>query len=292
MSIFPGPDELLPGTKALEQMSKDFAALMPRDFAGSVNLMAHPAAGVAAFSALGFGIASHALGVWVGTAAGAAEVSRRLFMPVLDEVTADDFRDKRRTPAKRARAATEALIADARAITSDAAAAPAKSIDVLPDNAGSSAAMDEAQPRAEEVSPARPVAAPTPEVAKDVAQDFPADVVQVSVAKVLSGEVSASASSADPIAADLKADLMPEDFRQPKALDRPETPDDLKLISGIGPKLEKVLNGLGIWTYAQIAGWSSEEIAWVDDYLSFKGRIGRDGWLEQASGLAKGAMKH
>ena len=48
-----------------------------------------------------------------------------------------------------------------------------------------------------------------------------------------------------------------------------------------------MLNGLGIWTYAQIAGWSREEIAWVDDYLRFKGRIGRDGWLEQAVKLAK-----
>jgi NADH-quinone oxidoreductase subunit E len=71
-------------------------------------------------------------------------------------------------------------------------------------------------------------------------------------------------------------------FVQPKAIARPETPDDLKLISGIGPKLEQVLNGLGVWTFAQIADWSAQEIGWVDDYLSFKGRIGRDGWLEQA----------
>ncbi len=50
---------------------------------------------------------------------------------------------------------------------------------------------------------------------------------------------------------------MPEDFHQPKAMEKPASPDDLKAISGIGPKLETVLNGLGIWTYEQIAGWSA-----------------------------------
>ncbi|TIQ92882.1 MAG: NADH-ubiquinone dehydrogenase [Mesorhizobium sp.] len=81
--------------------------------------------------------------------------------------------------------------------------------------------------------------------------------------------------------------LMPEDFKQPKAMDRPANPDDLKALSGIGPKLEQVLNGLGIWTYGQIAAWTPEEVAWVDDYLSFKGRIGRDNWLGQAAALAE-----
>ncbi|TIP85309.1 MAG: NADH-ubiquinone dehydrogenase, partial [Mesorhizobium sp.] len=76
----------------------------------------------------------------------------------------------------------------------------------------------------------------------------------------------------------------------PKAMDRPANPDDLKALSGIGPKLEQVLNGLGIWTYGQIAAWTPEEVAWVDDYLSFKGRIGRDNWLGQAAVLA--AAKH
>ena len=88
------------------------------------------------------------------------------------------------------------------------------------------------------------------------------------------------------------AELMPEDFRQPKAIAKPKKPDDLKLISGIGPKLEQVLNGLGIWTYSQIASWGREEIAWVDDYLSFKGRIGRDDWIGQAAKLAAGGTKH
>ena len=78
---------------------------------------------------------------------------------------------------------------------------------------------------------------------------------------------------------------MPEDFHKPTRSTGRHA-DDLKAISGIGPKLEKVLNDLGIWTYAQIAAWSSAEVAWVDDYLSFSGRIGRDKWIEQAAALA------
>lgn len=93
-------------------------------------------------------------------------------------------------------------------------------------------------------------------------------------------------SVADVDAAAEPAGLMPEDFKQPKAMDRPANPADLKAISGIGPKLEKVLNGLGIWTFGQIAAWTPEEIAWVDDYLSFKGRIDRDDWTRQAAALA------
>jgi len=59
--------------------------------------------------------------------------------------------------------------------------------------------------------------------------------------------------------------------------------DDLKRISGVGPALEKKLHGLGITTFAQIAAWSPEDIADFDDKLSFKGRIERDNWLEQAA---------
>ena len=65
--------------------------------------------------------------------------------------------------------------------------------------------------------------------------------------------------------------------------------DDLKKISGVGPVLEGKLNDLGIYTYAQVAAFTAEDIAKVDDALSFKGRIERDGWLAQAAELAKSA---
>lgn len=76
---------------------------------------------------------------------------------------------------------------------------------------------------------------------------------------------------------------------RPTAIDKPASPDDLKAIAGIGPKLEKVLNGLGIWTYGQIAVLKQDEIAWLDDHLGFAGRIGRDDWIGQAKALLASA---
>ena len=62
--------------------------------------------------------------------------------------------------------------------------------------------------------------------------------------------------------------------------------DDLKLIAGIGPKLEQVLNAKGIRSFAEIAAWTDEEIARLDAELGFNGRIGRDDWAGQAKVLA------
>lgn len=62
--------------------------------------------------------------------------------------------------------------------------------------------------------------------------------------------------------------------------------DDLKKISGVGPKLEGLLHDNGVYHFDQIAAWTKTEIAYMDDQLSFKGRIERDGWIDQATTLA------
>ena len=62
--------------------------------------------------------------------------------------------------------------------------------------------------------------------------------------------------------------------------------DDLKKLSGVGPALEKKLIENGVTTFAQIAAWGDAEIAEFDEKLSFKGRIEREGWVEQAKALA------
>lgn len=64
--------------------------------------------------------------------------------------------------------------------------------------------------------------------------------------------------------------------------------DDLKQLSGVGPALEKKLHEAGITSFAQIAAWSAEDIAAMDEKLSFKGRIEREGWVGQAKELAQG----
>ncbi|MEM7644736.1 MAG: 50S ribosomal protein L21 [Pseudomonadota bacterium] len=63
-------------------------------------------------------------------------------------------------------------------------------------------------------------------------------------------------------------------------------PDDLKKIKGVGPKLEGTLHEIGVFHFDQIAAWGPEEIAYMDDRLSFKGRIERDDWIEKAKELA------
>ncbi len=65
--------------------------------------------------------------------------------------------------------------------------------------------------------------------------------------------------------------------------------DDLKLISGIGPKLEQKLNSIGIWHYEQVAGWTQPNIDWVNAAISFRGRIEREKWVLQAKQLVQDA---
>jgi NADH-quinone oxidoreductase subunit E len=83
----------------------------------------------------------------------------------------------------------------------------------------------------------------------------------------------------------------PKGAKKPKMLKAAKKAgaDDLKAIKGVGPGLEKLLNEMGVWHYDQIANWSADEIAWVDDnLLRFKGRVSRDKWPEQAKILANG----
>jgi predicted flap endonuclease-1-like 5' DNA nuclease len=66
-------------------------------------------------------------------------------------------------------------------------------------------------------------------------------------------------------------------------------PDDLTLIKGVGPKLNSLLVSLGVTRFDQIAAWTAQDIGEVDGFLgSFKGRITRDSWVEQAGLLARG----
>jgi len=75
---------------------------------------------------------------------------------------------------------------------------------------------------------------------------------------------------------------------KPSAMARPRPggADDLKQIKGIGPKIERALNGLGIYHFDQIAAWSSANVEWVDKQLTLRGRITRERWIAQAAGFA------
>ena len=171
-----------------------------QEMASAVNLLAHPMAGFAAASAIGFGMASHAFGLWAGAVAGAMEASQRAWQ-----------------------------VAPAKLVRRNGTPAPLKLVVSRP--------------------------ATKPEGRK--------------------AAVSAGGNV---------------ETMRPAAIDKPAMPDDLKAISGIGPKLEKVLNDLGLWTYRQISDLSAGEIDWLDGELGFAGRIGRDDWAGQARALQAGSI--
>lgn len=66
--------------------------------------------------------------------------------------------------------------------------------------------------------------------------------------------------------------------------------DDLTRIAGVDAAVAIRLHGLGIWTFAQIAGWTADQTRWVEFYLAQPSRAGREHWREQAARLAGGAL--
>ena len=89
----------------------------------------------------------------------------------------------------------------------------------------------------------------------------------------------------------------PKKAAAPKAEPKAAAPatdivDDLKLISGVGPALEKKLNALGVTSLKQVAEFTPEDVARVDEGLSFKGRIDRENWISQAADLLAGKSSY
>ena len=113
---------------------------------------------------------------------------------------------------------------------------------------------------------------------------------------VQSNETSTAPSAPEPAPVTAPVAQAPEveaveDAVRPEALSgaRDGGADDLKMIKGVGPKLEIMLNELGFYHFDQIAGWSAAEVTWVNDNLAgFNGRVSRDNWVEQARKLASG----
>lgn len=120
---------------------------------------------------------------------------------------------------------------------------------------------------------------------------------QAPVVEKVAATESQPAPAAEAPAAEAQADAAPAapaeeapaaDEDNTPLFDKPEgDPDDLKKISGVGPVLEQKLHDLGVTKFAQIANFSAEDVAKVDERLNFKGRIDRDGWIKQANEMMK-----
>ena len=62
-----------------------------------------------------------------------------------------------------------------------------------------------------------------------------------------------------------------------------ESPDDLKLIRGVGPALERFLHKRGVLWFSQVATWSHKDIDKFEFLLpNFGGRIQRENWVRSA----------
>ncbi len=120
----------------------------------------------------------------------------------------------------------------------------------------------------------------SPAVQKDVAVSEAAPVAEPRVRR--------KPVAADPSAEAPKRTVKARTPKQAASLPaKRKAVEDLKQISGIGPKLEKVLKAKGVTRVSQIAGWSEEDVASFDAALGLDGRIGRDDWVGQAKKLAK-----
>jgi len=133
----------------------------------------------------------------------------------------------------------------------------------------------------------KPAAKATPKAAKP-SKGASADATGVSVQEAQAVSKAKPVSKDEPKAAEAVA----TDADKPATLSaaRGGKADDLKLIKGVGPKLEELLHTLGFYHFDQIAAWNANELAWVDQNLEgFKGRASRDEWIDQAQKLATGA---
>ncbi|MEO0622579.1 MAG: hypothetical protein AAFU49_02040 [Pseudomonadota bacterium] len=157
------------------------------------------------------------------------------------------------------------------------------------------AAKPEAKPAkpAPKAKPAKKAAAkPAPAVAPEPVAEAdpvvvalkpkqPEPVVEPVVEAVVDTPVETPAEA--PVDAAVEADLV-----KPATLfdEAPAEVDDLQMIKGIGPGLESKLNALGIYRLDQMAGFSEQDLQWIDENLTtFKGRCFRDDWVGQAKGL-------
>ncbi|ESY76034.1 NADH-quinone oxidoreductase subunit E [Mesorhizobium sp. M0051] len=202
-----------------------------------------------------------------------------------------------REAAKAAKAAPDAIIATVAPVAADAPVAPSKASKPKTDAPETSPALKSPSPV--KVAPAVEKAASVSAPLHSAANANKADPEVEQVSKQRSGPKNkaepATAFKAPEVKVPAAKAAKPskpslEDKNRPAGIDRPALVDDLKLISGVGPKIEGILHSLGIFTFAQIASWKKVEREWVDGYLSFQGRIERDDWVKQAKALAKGGV--
>lgn len=142
-----------------------------------------------------------------------------------------------------------------------------------------------------------------PEPVVEVVLEPVAEAVVEAVETTLDGAETVVALSAETVVevvaetSEAAVAVIPDSEHEPEAfaaLDVAAEPveaavDDLTRLVGIGPKLATSLAELGVTRFSQIAAWSSDELASIDQLLNLKGRAERDAWIAQAKRFASTA---
>jgi large subunit ribosomal protein L21 len=115
------------------------------------------------------------------------------------------------------------------------------------------------------------------------------DLTSVVISEILTGGAKPSKKAAAPKKAEVKPAADTQEAKIQKLADAaPAQADDISLIAGIGPKILKGLTDMGVTTFAQVAGWTPEDVERIETELKQKGRVAREEWIEQAKELMAG----
>lgn len=231
---------------------------------------------LASAAAVGFALAAQAAEFWLGVASGLAKAGQDMLERNRKSEGSPAFSADPASPVEAAKAAARTVMADVERAAKDVAEVTTK-FAATPAESTAKAAKPAAKPAEKKPAP------------KAVEKKAEPKAVTPAAPKPKTAKVKAEAASKTVPPAPV---IMPEDFRAPKALARPAKPDDLKLLDGVGPRLEQTLNSLGVWTYAQVAAWTPEEIAYVEDMTGLNGAAATNNWLSRAASLAKDETKH
>jgi len=152
--------------------------------------------------------------------------------------------------------------------------------------AGSKQTVAESAPVAEPASVAEPssVAEPVPiaEPASTAAAEPAVMVMESAAVTETSRPLAANEIAVEPAPTPPATEAVVEAATVPVVTSDSPSGDDLRLITGIGPALERKLRDLGICNYRQLATLGDEEIDRLETAIKAAGRIRRDDWIGQA----------
>jgi NADH-quinone oxidoreductase subunit E len=205
------------------------------------------------------------------------QIDRQMSAPILGRTTLNDpsiYEDRTRKLESELKAAAEKAAAE-KAAAEKAATEKAATEKAAAEKAAAEKAA--AEKAAAEKAAAEKAAAEKAAVEKAAAEKAAAEPE----AKAAPDPMPTAAIAEEHVSDEHKPELLSK-ARDGKA-------DDLKLIWGVGPKLETMLHAMGVFHFDQIATWTDMNLRWVDQNLTgFKGRAVRDKWVEQAAKLATG----